>query len=183
MSTPPDEPFELHLPAGTATAYEKEIAEIPTDKRRYWRFQTVKEGETLASLARTWHVKESELAFVNQLETDADLSPGDSLVIPLAPVSERASLRSTLYRPRRGDTLVTIADRFAVTVQELRRWNHLRSNTVTPGHPLYVAEPAHVSYRRRRPGHRTSSQSSHSKHTSGSHPAKKASSSKKKKPS
>jgi membrane-bound lytic murein transglycosylase D len=164
MSTPPDEPFELRLPAGTASVYEKKIAEIPTDKRRYWRFQTVKEGETLASLARTWHVKESELAFVNQLETDADLSPGDSLVIPLAPVSERASLRNTLYRPRRGDTLVTIADRFAVTVQELRRWNHLRSNVVTPGHPLYVAEPAHVNYRRRRSrGHHASGSSAHSR--------------------
>lgn len=149
MSTPPDEPFELHLPAGTGAAYEKEIAEIPADKRRYWRFQTVKEGETLASLARTWHVKESELAFVNQLDKDADLSPGDALVIPLAPVSERASLRSTLYHPKRGDTLVTIADRFDVTVQELRRWNHLRSSVVTPGKALYVAEPAHVSYRRR----------------------------------
>lgn len=160
MSTPPDEPFELRLPAGTASGYEKEIAEIPADKRRYWRFQTVKEGETLASLARTWHVKESELAFVNQLEPDADLSPGDSLVIPLAPVSERASLRNTLYRPRRGDTLVTIADRFAVTVQELRRWNHLRSNVVTPAHPLYVAEPAHVAYRRRRSrGHHASASS------------------------
>ncbi len=149
MSTPPDEPFDLHLPAGTGAAYEKEIAEIPVDKRRYWRFQTVKEGETLASLARTWHVKESELAFVNQLDTDADLSPGDALVIPLAPVSERTSLRSTLYHPKRGDTLVTIADRFDVTVKELRRWNHLRGSVVTPGKALYVAEPAHVSYRRR----------------------------------
>ncbi|MGA8160203.1 MAG: transglycosylase SLT domain-containing protein [Acidobacteriaceae bacterium] len=176
MSTPPDETFELHLPPGTKVLYEKDIAEIPVDKRRYWRFQTVKEGETLASLARTWHVKESELAFVNQLEPNADLSPGDPLVIPLAPVSERASLRSTLYRPRRGDTLVTIADRFAVTVPELRRWNHLRSSVVVPGHALYVAEPAHVAYRHRRYGRHSTSHRRTTAHT-----AAKASSSKKSK--
>jgi membrane-bound lytic murein transglycosylase D len=179
MSTPPDEPFQLRLPAGGAAAYEKDIAEIPVDKRRYWRFQTVKEGETLASVARTWHVKESELAFVNQLETNADLSPGDSLVIPLAPVSERAALRSTLYRPKRGDTLVTIADRFAVTVQELRRWNHLRGSTIVPGHALYVAEPAHVGYRRRRSGRHSASSRSRSAHASATERRKKTSKKKK----
>jgi peptidoglycan lytic transglycosylase D len=164
MSTPPDEPFDLHLPAGTASVYEKDIADIPVDKRRYWRFQTVKEGETLASLARTWHVKESELAFVNQLSEHADLSPGDALVIPLSPVSERASLRSTLYRPRRGDTLVTIADRFDVTVPELRRWNHLRSSVIVPGHALYVAEPAQMTYRHRRyRRHHASRETSHAR--------------------
>jgi membrane-bound lytic murein transglycosylase D len=168
MSTPPDEPFQLHLPAGTASVYEKDIADIPVDKRRYWRFQTVKEGETLAGLARTWHVKESELAFVNQLAEHADLSPGDALVIPLAP-TERASVRSTLYRPRRDDTLVTIADRFDVTVQELRRWNHLRSSVIVPGHALYVAEPAHVSYRHRR--YRTHHESSHSSRSRTEHPS------------
>lgn len=168
MSTPPDESFELHLPAGTASVYEKDIAEIPVDKRRYWRFQTVKEGETLASLARTWRVRESELAFVNQLDAGADVSPGDTLVIPLAPVSERAALRSTLYRPRRGDTLVTIADRFGVTVPELRRWNHLRNSAIVPGHAMYVAEPAHVAYRHRR--YRRYRASSHSSRRRTAHP-------------
>ena len=161
MSTPPDESFDLHLPAGTAPVYEKDIADIPVDKRRYWRFETVKEGETLASVARTWHVRESELAFVNQLSEDSELSPGDALVIPLAP-SGRSALRSTLYRPRRGDTLVTIADQFDVTVPELRRWNHLRSSVIVPGHALYVAEPAHVAYRHRRyRTHHTTGRSSH----------------------
>ncbi len=172
MSTPPDEPFELRLPAGTAAVYEKDIADIPVDKRRYWRFETVKDGETVASVARTWHVKESELAFVNQLAEHAELSAGDTLVIPLSP-SERSALRSTLYRPKRGDTLVTIADRFDVTVRELRRWNHLRSNAIVPGHALYVAEPAHVSYHHRRS--RRSHESSHSRsaHHSPSRSSKK----------
>jgi membrane-bound lytic murein transglycosylase D len=38
-----------------------------------------------------------------------------------------------------------VADRFGVTVDQLRRWNHIGSNAITPGHKLYVAEPARIS--------------------------------------
>jgi membrane-bound lytic murein transglycosylase D len=149
MSTPPDDSFDLHLPAGTGPVFQKDIAEIPVDKRRYWRMQTVKAGDTLETVARKWHVTVRELAFVNQLSPDADLSGTDPLVIPVAPSSEPRALRGAVYRVRRGDTLITIADRFGVTLEQLRRWNHLHGNAIYMGHALYVAEPAHVSARGR----------------------------------
>jgi membrane-bound lytic murein transglycosylase D len=145
MSTPPDDSFDLHLPAGTKDVFTRDIAEIPVDKRRYWRFHTVDAGDTLESVAHTWHVSESELAFVNQLTTTSSLDGVDSLVIPLAPATAPGALRSAVYPPRRGETLVTIADRFGVTVEQLRRWNHIRGEAVTPGSSLYVAEPARIS--------------------------------------
>ncbi|HTW47464.1 MAG TPA: LysM peptidoglycan-binding domain-containing protein [Acidobacteriaceae bacterium] len=157
MSTPPDDTFDLHLPAGTKDVYTRDIAEIPVDKRRYWRFHTVDDGDTLESVAHTWHVSESELAFVNQLTTTSSLDGVDSLVIPLAPASAPSALRSAVYRPRRGDTLVTIADRFGVTVQQLRRWNHIRGESVEPGSRLYVGEPAHISAYRHSYRHKGSS--------------------------
>ncbi len=155
MSTPPDDEYDLRLPAGTASVFEKDIAEIPVEKRRYWRFHQVQEGDTLASLARTWHVSQSELAYVNQLKPDADLDSVDSVIIPQSPTSEGV-LRATFYKARRGDTLVTIADRFGVTVEQLRRWNHVyRGNAVTMGRKMYVSEPARLSglhYGRKRRG-------------------------------
>jgi membrane-bound lytic murein transglycosylase D len=178
MSTPPDQSFDLNLPAGTGPLFQKEIAEIPVDKRRFWRMQTVKPGDTLASVARTWHVSPSELAFVNQLGPASDLSGVDSLVIPEAPSSEPRALRGAVYRIRRGDTLITIADRFGVTLEQLRRWNRLRGNEIFPGHILYVAEPAHIytrlRYRRYRPRRRTDPHSRR-KTTSASHPRSKKS--------
>ena len=78
------------------------------------------------------------------MKPGSDLSGVDSLVIPTAPVTEGV-LRSTLYKPRRGDTLVTIADRFGVTVQQLRRWNNLRGTAIPLGRSLYVSEPARIS--------------------------------------
>jgi membrane-bound lytic murein transglycosylase D len=98
-------------------------------------------GESLETVARDYHVSPSEIAFVNQLEPGNDLSSTDSLVIPVPPAPSGRS-RLTLYRVEHGDTLVTVADRFNITVQQLRRWNHLTAARLVPGHRLYVAEPA-----------------------------------------
>jgi membrane-bound lytic murein transglycosylase D len=161
MATPPDESFDLHLPAGAKDLFEKRIAEIPEDKRRYWRFHKVAEGETLEDVAHSFHVSASEIATVNELNASTDLSGVDSLVIPVAPVTA-PSLRSALYRTKRGDSLVTVADRFGVTVDQLKRWNHLKSTAVPAGRSLYVAEPAHVSATPRGARRRSSAVSSRS---------------------
>ena len=144
MSTPPDESFDLHLPPGTGDLYRKRIAEIPEDRRRTWRFHKVTAGETIESIARTYRVSPTEIAFVNQLDGAADISGADALVIPVTAAAASPS-RSTHYTVRRGDTLVTVADRFNVSVEDLRSWNHLKNSSVTPGRKLYVSEPAHVS--------------------------------------
>ncbi|QNI31322.1 transglycosylase SLT domain-containing protein [Alloacidobacterium dinghuense] len=146
MSTPPDESFDLQLPPGGKELYEKRIAEIPEEKRRYWRFHLLSHDESLEEVARQYRVSASEIAFVNQLSsTTADLSNIDSLVIPVAPVAATSSARNSMYKIERGDTLVTVADRFGVTVDQLRRWNHIGSGAIIPGHKLYVTEPARIS--------------------------------------
>ncbi len=144
MSTPSDAPFDLHLPAGSKELFEKRIAEIPADKRNQWRFHKVVSGETLQTIARDYHVTAAEIVFVNQLEAGDDLSSTDSLIIPVPAVASSKS-RLTLYKVEHGDTLVTVADRFNVTVQQLRRWNHLGAARLEPGRRLYVAEPARVT--------------------------------------
>src|ERR1700744_4839159 len=144
MNTPTDAPFELHLPAGSKDLFEKRIAEIPVDKRNQWRFHKVVSGDTLETVARDYHVNASEIVFVNQLEAGGDLSGTDSLIIPVPPAPSNKA-RITLYKVERGDTLVTVADRFNVTVQQLRRWNHLTAARLEPGRRLYVAEPAHIA--------------------------------------
>ena len=158
-ATPPDETFDLHLPAGTKTVFEKRIGEIPVDKRRYWRYHTVAPGETLAQIARSYHVSSDAIEDVNDLSS-TDLTDVSALIIPLVPRS--ATRATTLYQVRRGDTLITIADRFGVTVEELRRWNHLRSSEVKVGSRLHVTEPAHIpASSGRRAGRVSHSKSSH----------------------
>lgn len=142
MITPPDTSFDLHLPAGGAELFQKRIAMIPESKRDAWRYHTVAPEETLASVARSYHISTSELAAANQLNDDSSLQGVGALVVPLAPAA--ASTHGILYTTRRGDTLVSIADRFGVSLTQLRRWNNLSGTKVGPGRRLRVAEPARV---------------------------------------
>ena len=57
MVTPPDASFDLHLPAGTATLFEQRIAPIPESKRDVVALSRVAADDTLASVARAFHVQ------------------------------------------------------------------------------------------------------------------------------
>ena len=84
MVTPPDAPFDLHLPAGTATLFDQRVASIPEAKRNCWRYHPVVAGDTLASVAQEYRVPVAELASVNQLSSTDSVAGIDALVVPVA---------------------------------------------------------------------------------------------------
>ncbi|MEO8736653.1 MAG: transglycosylase SLT domain-containing protein [Edaphobacter sp.] len=147
MTTPRDMPFDLHIPVGTGDVFASRIKQIPEDKRDTWRFHVVRDGENLDGIAATFHVRTSEIAETNDVSTSDGVETGDELIIPIAAAVAVAHPRS--YKVRRGDTLVTVADRFGVSVEQLRRWNHLSSNAVRTGHTLRVSEPVKLAPRTR----------------------------------
>jgi membrane-bound lytic murein transglycosylase D len=144
--TPPDEPYVLHIPAGTKDLFAQRVAEIPEDKRTSWRYHRLAPGETLDEVARAFHTTASDIAFVNQLDANASLSGTQALIIPVVAARGFAGGRTTVYKVRHGDTTVTIADQFGITVDELEQWNHLTARSLTVGRKLYVAEPAHIAH-------------------------------------
>ncbi len=144
LITPPDTAFDLHLPAGTAALFAQRIAAIPETKRNCWRYHRVVPEDTLDSVARTYRVPLAELAAANQLREKGSIDGIEALVVPVPPVAA-PSARMALYTARKGDTLVTIADRFGVSLTQLRRWNRITGIKVEPGRRLHVAEPAHVT--------------------------------------
>jgi membrane-bound lytic murein transglycosylase D len=152
MATPPDTSFDLHLPAGTAALFQERVSAIPESRRYAWRYHRVTAEDTLESVARTYRVTTAELAAANQLQPGGSVSGIEALVVPVAPVASPAA-HTVLYTARRGDTLVSIADRFGVSLDQLRRWNKIPAGIrVDPGRKLHVAEPATL---RRTKGHRT----------------------------
>ena len=135
LSTPKDGAFELHLPAGTKPQYETSIAAIPSGMRLWWRYPMVHSGDTLASLARTYHVTARSIAEANGLD-GTDLQNNPRLIIPVAPntrgVSDTGTYarRITRYKVRKGDTVQTVAENFGIPAQMVRRWNGLRSDSL-----------------------------------------------------
>jgi membrane-bound lytic murein transglycosylase D len=134
LSTPRQGAFQLHLPAGTKDDYETAIASVPPDMRLWWRFHTVHSGDTIASLARTYHTTAKQISEANHLD-GTQLEADARLVIPVAPgkhpdTDATYARRITRYKVRRGDTVETVADNFGVSPQMLRRWNGLRGNSL-----------------------------------------------------
>ncbi len=147
LTTPPpgtlSTSFDLHLPPGTATAFQQNIAAIPEGHRTQWRYHRIAPGDTLAAVAHSFHVPVELLATTNQLEPDDSLASVQALVVPVPPQS--AAPRTEIYKARKGESLVTIADRFGVSLQDLHRWNHTVGSTVLAGQRIRVAEPVRVA--------------------------------------
>jgi membrane-bound lytic murein transglycosylase D len=138
LATPEDSSFELHLPLGTAQKFSSEIADIPPDKWVSWRRHRVETGETLTSIAKKYHVTPVAIADANSLERNAALDAGEKLIIPAVQPQSETKRRLVSYRVRRGDTFLGIADRFSVSADDLRKWNHLKANKVSRGMLLRV---------------------------------------------
>jgi membrane-bound lytic murein transglycosylase D len=148
-ATPPYR-YELRLPEGRGEAFEREIALIPHDKRLLWRRHEVREGETLASIAKRYQVSEQEIASLNELD---GLAAGARLTIP-AKSTKLVSYRSQggaggllepgsgRYRVARGDTLGAIAGRFGVSIADLKQWNGLQGHRIVAGRYLIVGPKA-----------------------------------------
>jgi membrane-bound lytic murein transglycosylase D len=158
MRTPEDIPFDLHLPIGTKEVFEDRIKTIPEDKRATWRFHTVKPGESLGEIAASLRAKVAEIAQTNRIDAEDSVETGDELVIPVATAVSNG-LRPQHYQVRRGDTLVTVADRFNVSVENLRTWNHLSAKSAIAGRTLEVSEPVRLAPSMHGRGHRSRSAS------------------------
>ena len=192
LSTPPDTSFDLHIPVGTKDLFADPLKNIPQDRRGSWRCHIGKPGETLEGIATSLHAKSFEIAETNGITAQDTMSEGDELVVPVEAVNTASS--PSRYTPRRGDTLVMVADRFNVSTEDLRRWNGLASSNLRAGHVLWVVEPVRLApsarLRGRRRGaasarsgrssaavHGTSRSTRASKTTSAAHATQKTSSS------
>ncbi len=153
MTTPKDMDFELHLPKGMAAKFEAAVVSIPEDMRVYWRYHRVESGETLSEIARRYHTTATAIAEANNL-TDNELPSESKLIIPVSPAKASAgdpenrhatmgySKHPTRYTVRKGDTVQSVADDFRVPAEKLRRWNHLKGNTLRAGRSLTIFKPS-----------------------------------------
>jgi membrane-bound lytic murein transglycosylase D len=147
MTTPKDQEFELHLPFGTKEKFLTAIAAVPPDMRVWWRYHKVQSGDTLASVAREYKTSPRTIAEANNLDGD-ELQPDSKLIIPISPGRHASgeqtvaySRRITRYRIRRGDTVERVAENFGVPPTMVRRWNHLKGDSLHGRTVLYLHLP------------------------------------------
>jgi membrane-bound lytic murein transglycosylase D len=132
--TPNDPQFQLKLPPGLGQKFEASIHQVPEDKWTSWRLHAIETNETLSEIAQHYRVTVSAIRTANHLEADSTVPAGFLLNIPTAP----PAVRLVRYRVLRGDTLEGIAERFDVTVSELKRWNHIKGSHAPQGARLRI---------------------------------------------
>ena len=114
----------------------------------------VKKGESLGSVARKYHVTVSKIKQWNHLKRET-LHVGQRLTIyrsgsPMAQVNKTTKSSSKnnnkatktqstkTHTVKKGETLSSIARKYGCTVNDLKKWNNLKGNTVKVGQKLKI---------------------------------------------
>ena len=96
----------------------------------------VKKGDSLWKIANKYNTTVEKLKSANNLKTNT-LSVGQKLVIPSISVSPEVS---DTYIVQKGDNLWSIANKFNMTVSELKNLNNLTNNLLSIGQVLKIKD-------------------------------------------
>jgi len=145
--TPPHySKYTLRIPAGKKESFLANFAAIPPEQKIKWERHEVKKGETLASLAKQYGTTSEAIRDINRIRKNR-ISPGKHLLIPvdanaknndvgLLTPNQASNHQQILYRVRRGETLVKIAQMHNVSVADIREWNKGIGKSVRAGQKI-----------------------------------------------
>ena len=92
--------FSVHVPKGSAETTQSALESVPASNRNAWRLHHVDAGDTLAAIARTYHLSADRILAVNH--TSDNLGKGDVLLIPAVLHVEKPALHPRSLRGGRN---------------------------------------------------------------------------------
>ena len=98
-------------------------------------YYTVKSGDSLWSISRKFGVSVDELKKVNNLSSNL-LSIGQNLIIP----GKKNNTSSNEYVVKKGDTLYGIANKYNVSVDNLKSYNNLSTDSLSIGQIIKIPD-------------------------------------------
>ena len=108
----------------------------PTLSTNYY---IVQKGDTLYKIANKYNISVQQLKDLNNLTTDT-LQVGQKLLI-----SKQEVKPNDVYIVQKGDTLYKIANKYGITVQELKKINNIITDTLYIGQQLFVPQKDDIS--------------------------------------
>jgi membrane-bound lytic murein transglycosylase D len=143
--TPPRTSAVVRLPTGTMAKVNEAYAALPVSSRVAFREHVVTKGQTTSGIAKRYGITIASLREANpEIKTKAP-RPGQRLVIPAGAAVKwsesdagSAPAGSRVHTVRSGETLGRIANKYRVSVANLKSWNNLSSNNIRAGQKLRV---------------------------------------------
>ena len=152
---------QILLPFDNAATFQRNLGSY-SGALSSWTTYTVTERARPAAIAEKIGVDADTLMSVNRIPAGMRLKPGSTIVVPRtddddedisADVAANAMLaverdvpdtRKMAIRVRRRQSVATLADRYNVSVAQVRAWNHPRGDLFMPGQVVVL----HVPYGR-----------------------------------
>lgn len=104
----------------------------------------VEQGESLSQIAAKYDVTVEDLSEWNELENDKILV-GQKLIVAepkqQKKTTEKKKTKTATHTVKEGENLTEIADKYDVSIDDIKEWNKLKSDVIKPGQTLIVAEP------------------------------------------
>ena len=152
-STTTAQPDNSSTEVDESTTNETEVVEPKPEKTVAVKYHKVRRGETLGSIARRYGISVSQLKRWNGLRSNT-AKVGKTLKVSNPAKQSKSTTTTTTttsnekqkyYTVKRGDSLSSIAERFGVTVAQLREWNGIEADDINAG--VRIAVDASASRR------------------------------------
>lgn len=111
-----------------------------TDKKSNKKTQTytVKSGDNLSDIAEKFGVSVSDLKKWNDIDGDVIYQGQVLKLYPSKTTSSKTKSKTTYHKVKKGENLSSIADKYNVSVSDLKRWNNIKSDKIVIGQKLIV---------------------------------------------
>jgi len=124
-------------------------------KKQSFKQYKVQKGDTLFSIARKFKVSISDIVKLNKLSNNL-IYPGNVIKVPKKSYEQKAKEavaknKKTVYRVRKGDTLTSIARKFNMKIEDIRKLNKFKKGKILRvGSEINVYAPKKVVKKRKK---------------------------------
>lgn len=154
-ATDPKGPHSLLVPLDKEAIFREKLAGIPESSRVSWDRYTIKNGDTLSSIAKRYNVSVSSLQTINNIR-GTTIRAGKTLMVPVAAQGGdhythssvqrlarkqaaagegKSNLTRVDYVVQNGDSFWSISRRYGVRANSIAKWNNM-----APGDTLRVGQ-------------------------------------------
>ncbi len=132
--------YEAHVPKGSAEDARAALESVPANNRQAWRLHHVEAGDTIATIAKSYHLAPERIVEVNS-QADS-IEAGDTLLIPAVYHPEKPRRRTVHSRTRRHTNGTKARSSKTAAAH---RSTHVVASRHVPAHVLHRPAAVHTA--------------------------------------
>ncbi|ASM37408.1 lytic transglycosylase domain-containing protein [Campylobacter sputorum] len=134
MTPPNTKNYYVYIPANKQGLFANNFDPKKQMKKNIY---IVKNGDTLSGIASRFNTDSRTIKDINSLKTDK-LSINQELIVPALAVKNAKEISKRHYIIQKGDTLSGIAQKFSVSVKNLKSVNNIASSNLRIGEKIVI---------------------------------------------